>query len=174
MAEQERLYRWKPGSRCTGVDPQKAGKRLSKIEAEYGVVQTDLVIDDARKKSAPYHDYFEWNDKTAAHEHRRAQARHLIASLWVVPNEEANVREEGTPMYANIVQDDEDEEGTTLRGYVSTLRVASDPELHQQVLAQAIRDIEALQRKYQHLQELKPFWRALGLLKKALAARKAA
>lgn len=41
------------------------------------------LVKAARNRRSPVHDLFEWNDRTAAHEHRLVQARVMVNSLQV-------------------------------------------------------------------------------------------
>lgn len=52
-------------------------------DANGGVIETDMVIAVARKKTSEMHDQFPWNDKIAAHQRRQEIARGLIRSYRV-------------------------------------------------------------------------------------------
>lgn len=58
-------------------------EELSKIAVD-GRLTPESVIEASKPKKHPLHGYFEWDDKTAAHEHRLYQARKLIAFVPVV------------------------------------------------------------------------------------------
>lgn len=51
--------------------------------ARDGRLTAEAVVADARKKTSPIHDVFEWDDSKAAHSYRVGQARQLIASVEV-------------------------------------------------------------------------------------------
>lgn len=53
-------------------------------DANGGILTADVVVDDARRKSSPIHDEFEWDVKAAAHQHWLDVARRLIRSFDVV------------------------------------------------------------------------------------------
>lgn len=55
-------------------------------------VQASVVVSESRPKNAPLHDEFDWNDKSAAHQHRLAQARRLIR-VTPIKVSEAGVRQ---------------------------------------------------------------------------------
>lgn len=58
--------------------------RLEQIRAKAGgVLRPDDVVKDARSKSSPLHDEFEWSDSAAAEKFRLSQARELIRSVTV-------------------------------------------------------------------------------------------
>jgi hypothetical protein len=46
-----------------------------------------MVIEEAKSRSSPLHDAFEWDDKMAAAEYRKQQARWLIRSVHVMWSE---------------------------------------------------------------------------------------
>lgn len=73
--------------------------------ADGGRLTASGVVRRARQKSSPLHEYFEWDDSVAAHQHRLWQARQLIKRITIV-------REEGAPaepMYVHIRQQDQDQ-----------------------------------------------------------------
>lgn len=58
---------------------QKYGERLEYLASKNkGKVVPKVVVDDAKQKSSPLHDYFEWDDKKAGEGYRLQQARNLI------------------------------------------------------------------------------------------------
>lgn len=62
-----------------------ARDRLVELSEENnGQITTSLVLKDAKRKESPLHDYFEWDDTKAAHQHRLQQARMLIKRVNVV------------------------------------------------------------------------------------------
>ena len=61
----------------------KIRKEFQTIERDYGELTVDAVLQEAEDEDNILHGYFEWDDEIAAHEHRRHQARKLIASVYV-------------------------------------------------------------------------------------------
>lgn len=60
-------------------------QRLQELaDPETGVVTPEQVVREAKNPRSVLHHYFEWNQDKAAHEHRLAQARHLIRSVRYV------------------------------------------------------------------------------------------
>jgi len=58
--------------------------RLARIAEECGGNLTpDAVVEDARHKKSPLHEFFDWDDSEAAHKWRIEQARSLIRSVRV-------------------------------------------------------------------------------------------
>lgn len=63
---------------------EEVRKRLDELEEDDGFLDLEVVIDAARNPEDILHEYFTWDDAQAAHERRRDQARHLIASVRYV------------------------------------------------------------------------------------------
>lgn len=99
-----------------------------------GLVEPVNVVEAARDPQSPLHRYFEWDDTAAAQAYRLVQARKLIARVRVV------VVDHGPSMVnVSIVSPS----GEPRRGYLPITRVASDPDLCAQAMADARRGIAA-------------------------------
>jgi hypothetical protein len=57
---------------------------ITKLADKDGVVRPERVVEAAREPSHLLHDDFDWNDASAAHEHRLDTARRLIREVRVV------------------------------------------------------------------------------------------
>lgn len=120
---------------------------LKDIERSNKILNAEGVIARATDPNNPLHRYFEWDDSEAAMKWRLQQAHALILSFKVV------IKEKQVNAFMNVkVQINKEE----VRGYFSAERVLSDAELHQQVLEQAVRDLEYWKLKYDNLIELRP------------------
>lgn len=138
-------YVWKPGSKAS-VDAQIAGEELERLRTWHnGRLDAQIVVEASRDPGAPLHSAFEWDDAKAAVEHRSQQASYLIRSIELVVDRPS---EHPTPIraFVSVVRDED-------RSYTSTLHALSDPELRQQVVASAWRELEAWQRRHAELLE---------------------
>jgi hypothetical protein len=71
------------------------------------------LVEEARDSEHPLHDYFNWDDKSAAHAHRVDQARQLICRIKVTVTEEFDLVPGGkVPMYVRDPEADADEQGS--------------------------------------------------------------
>lgn len=144
------VYQFKPGARLstTRLSAQAIGERLETIRERDGGLTAQAVVDDAKPKKSPMHGAFEWNDTKAAEEYRREQARHLLSAITVklVGKDEAE-----TVTRAFVVVTPA-EGGNDI--YTSTEVALADPDMRQQVLGRAWRELSSWQRKYQELKEL--------------------
>lgn len=134
---------------------------LLEIHAREGHVDPWTVVDIARDPKHPLHEYFEWDDSAAAQGFRVIQATGLIRSVRVkittitdgkpksvrgfLP---ASITGRDLPPYSYLSQDD----------------IAADPIARESVLRQMQRDISALERRYNDLDE---FWQSVASLAKA-------
>ena len=143
------VYAWKaPGLHKIGA--AVAGREIERIRIARGnsFVADDLV-DAARPGDAPLHPEFEWDDDVAAQAYRIEQARGLMRHLIVV-------REDLPAMppvraYVSVRGLDED---STSRRYTAVYQALDTPHLRQSLLADALHDLAAFERKYATLTEL--------------------
>jgi hypothetical protein len=115
------------------------------------------VVEYARThRRSALHKEFEWDNNKAAHQHRLEQARHLIRLyVNIVPNQ--NGSEVSVPMYVSLVSD----RGKPGRGYRTLESVMSTEELREELLQQALDELQRVRKKYQTLQELGPVFAAI-------------
>ena len=128
---------------------EAARKALEQIEAERGELTTEDVVAAARPADSPLHDYFEWRETQAAAKYRLEQARRVIQRdrvEFISPKQiTRSVRG-----YASVKRTDD---GGERRVFVSVRTALADEDLHSQILADLRRDVNALRRKYAHLEE---------------------
>jgi hypothetical protein len=81
----DELYSWRGESLDDSDSARIVGEHLmalsAKLGRELGAITADDVVEDARNPSSPLHKYFQWDDKIAADNWRRAQARILLSSI---------------------------------------------------------------------------------------------
>jgi len=93
-------------------------ERLHTLANARGQLTPSSVVEEAKKKSSPLHDLFEWNVKKAAETHWLHRAREIIGAVEViVTTTEATVR---APMYVR----DPEAKG---EGYRSVTALRGDP-----------------------------------------------
>ena len=140
------IYKWKEGA-VQSIPAQVAGEELERIRVRHnGRLDPAYVVDASRKRSAPLHDAFEWDDAIAAKGYRLDQARSMIRHIAVImetpSRSEAPVR-----AFVSVVRGAD-------RSYTSTAHALSDAELRAQVVTQAWRELEAWRKRYAELVEL--------------------
>lgn len=137
----------KPPNKTTARELERIRK------ANSGSLSAENVVDAARKKSSPLHDFFEWNDGAAAELYRLEQARHLIrVCVTIIPTPGGN---KTVRTYVSLRND----RGES--GYRATVDVLSDADLREQMLREAMVELQGFQRKYGTLSELAPVFAAM-------------
>jgi len=115
-------------------------------EENGGILKAEAVIDAARKSGSILHDKFTWDDSLAAREYRLWQARQLIRCTVVF-----EMRSETTVRAFVSLSTDREEDGG---GYRETVRVLARADTRAQLLADALKEFEGIERKYAALTEL--------------------
>ena len=140
------MYSFKKGS-FIKADANVAGAMCEQLEKTIGLTPKNL-LDANRAEDAPLHSCFEWNDGEAAEKYRESQARHIINCLCLKTEQKET---EPVRAFFNI-------EKTV---YESTGIIIQQEDKRTALLRQALRELEAFQRKYNTLKELKPVFDAV-------------
>ncbi len=150
-----KMYYAKAGSTFSKIDAQKYGKRLSKlIDDNDGLINAEIVVKDAKKKSSPYHNYFEWDDTQAAREYRKEQARLLIRSIQI--EVKTNLDGESFVRAFHIIDRTTDEKEKE-RGYAKFEYIQGEPDLYDKfILQKYLAEIRRINKEYSIYQELEP------------------
>lgn len=128
-------------------------KRLA--EKAHGLLKPEDVIRAAEPEGSVLHDRFEWDDSEAAHQYRLEQARKLIrVTVELLDGKERAL----TRVFVSLSSDREKEGG----GYRSTVDVMNDAQMRQQLLEDALDEMEYFKHKYAALQELKKIFSAIS------------
>lgn len=123
-----------------------------------GILQPEIVVEEARRPSSPLHSKFTWDDTEAAHQYRIYQARNLIrVVVQMIPN----TADSHERVWVSLKKDRENEGG----GYRTLVSVLSDNDLREQLLQQAFEDMEYFQEKYSKLQELTEIFSAMNTVR---------
>ena len=138
------VYTWKTGS-CIKADANKAGKQFEKLEKTVGIT-AQTVLDANRSAKAPLHDEFEWQDDIAAELYRLKQSGHIIRCLCTVVETE-DKQEEQVRVYMKTVYSEP---------YENINVICRDKDKREAMLATALKELQAVLKKYDMLKELQP------------------
>lgn len=128
---------------AAGADPQKVGEALAAVAKKNGgELRPDAVVEAAQSRRSPLHRHFEWDDAVCGILHRREQARELIRVIRVVEGRQAPRR-----AFLSVSTS----AGTA---YHPLAAVLSSVDLQMRVLDQAMRDVEALEKRYKDIEEI--------------------
>lgn len=155
--EKQVKYAFREGSHYPQKRAQIIGATIAHI-AHGRSVTPEAVVKAAEKSSSPMHDLFEWDDAKAANAHRRETARKLIQAVVEIPEGEDETQVIPRRAFVSI----ETEDGEHM--FVPMVRVLSDEDMRSQMLADALRDLKALQRKYSELKELASVFDAMEVV----------
>jgi hypothetical protein len=137
-------YQWRSGGPKPTVEAQVYGDFIEELAegADPGSVATEVIVEQARNRSHPCHDLFDWNEKHAAHLYRLDQARHFVNRLRIVRVEvRSNPTVSDRAFYSVRTPDDH-------RGYVSHRRIMGNRDLRVQVIEHAKHELESFITKF--------------------------
>ena len=136
------IYQFRTGSRLKG-DAAEVATEIERIAGKLGgAVEPAQVVASAERKTSVLHSYFEWDDTTAAHEHRVEQARHLIRSIQVITTDEG----ETVNKFHSVTVLTPGAEAER-RAYVTVERAMSDDELRVQIVRQLYAQAQSFLRQ---------------------------
>lgn len=124
------------------ADASKVLAELSELGDEYSLSD---VVEKAKDENSEMHSIFEWDDSVAGEEYRKIQAAKMVRNLVIVRN-------------------DETEEKTNVRYFVSTGKrdstytptrlVIRNQDAYEELLKRALAELRAFKEKYSTLSEL--------------------
>lgn len=130
-----------------GFDREAAARRLGELLEAHGDLSTDAIIAEAKPKRSVLHSAFTWDPSVALDKLHEAEAAYLRRTFIVIREQEA-----GPPREYRAVLSVKDDNGE--RRSVATEQALRDPDYRGQVLAQCLRELVAIRRKYSDLEEL--------------------
>ena len=129
----------------SAADPEVIGAELLKIaDINGGSLEPERVVEAAKAKSHPLHDFFEWDDKKAGHAHRVNQARSLIRIVRI----ERPDMQEPVRAFFSVKSDT----GNQTYRPVDTILKSADMQMS--LLKSARRDLDAFTKRYRVIGEL--------------------
>ena len=150
MKKSKKNYKGAKGARFGPKKAQKYGEFLERLTLlQGGKITAKDVVKAARSEDSPIHDYFDWDDTTAATKWRIVQANHLISHLEIViryKEEDKTTRAFFSLEYAN--------DTGKKRSYFPVETVAGDSLLKEQLIQDALDELKGWQRRYQEYKEL--------------------
>lgn len=126
---------------------REAIAELKHLAARHGgALLPEHVLEAARNKNSILHDRFEWDTNEAAEKYRLIQARLMLSvAVEVLPGSRITSR-----VFVSLKTD-----RLTGGGYRTLVDVMNDSDMHQQMLDDAVENIEHFQEKYKQLKELR-------------------
>lgn len=150
------IYQWKEAFPYKKAEAQKVGEFLETLSEKIGDIRPSQVVEESKPKEAILHDYFIWDNDKAGKLFREEQARHIIKSIVVVKT--INDQPATTRAFVSI-RNDENE-----RKYINIDSVLDDEIMTQQMLSEALKELQAFRQKYSILQQLSCVFDAIDKL----------
>ena len=126
-----------------------------------GLIKPERVVEAARPKTSPIHDQFEWDNSAAAEKYRLLQASELIR----VSVEIIDCGGNRDPVMVRAFTSLTTERGVS-GGYRATVQVLSNKQMREQMLEDAIAELQAFEKRYAILKELVEVFAASRKLRK--------
>ena len=150
----------------TDTEVNRYGQRLYELmsETKQDNLTAEAIVEDAKNKSTPYHDYFEWNNQAAGHQFRLQQARTMLGSIKIKITTEKK-EERLIRAFHNVELDGE-------RVYAPIQVVMKEPDLREQIIHKALAEAEGWARRYETYRELNPIVKSIKkVVKQKVVAR---
>lgn len=150
------IYKSAKGAPLNDEQAQRYGERMAILEEENNGLIPEILVEDAKRKDSPLHDWFEWDDKRAANRYRIEQGEKLLRSIVVMVKSGEDEEREIRAFHAVEVKDAEpsEREGYNRKRYVSIGNVLSDQNYRKQLVESALRELETWRKKYATYHEL--------------------
>jgi hypothetical protein len=120
---------------------------VSLTKTNGGQLTPAAVVNAARSRDSPLHQFFDWSDTSAAEKFRLLQARQLIrAVVTMLPSK--NKQQQMVRAFVSLPDDRSRREG-----YRLTTEVIKDKDLRRKMLGGALREAQSFANRYRHLRE---------------------
>jgi hypothetical protein len=106
------------------------------LENAHGRITAKILVDAARSKTHPLHNDFDWNDKTAAHEHRLDVARGILASVRLIITR-------GKLQIPCVAYVRDPDAASDKQGYVNTTQLCTEAETAEKTIFAEIAHIQS-------------------------------
>jgi hypothetical protein len=139
------------GARISDEDAQVIGQRIVQLaeEKQVPIVPEDMV-NDARSESSPIHGYFTWDDRVAADKWRVEEAKYYLRTIHIIEAPESE------PIRLTHVVTVTTEDGEERKGYMDIRRIRTQPDLLEQVIESAHKELIGWQKRYRQYKQLAP------------------
>ena len=143
------FYKWKiPKYKC---DAETAYNEINSLE----VISQQNIVDLARDVNNPLHNDFEWDDAVAGEKYRCEQASRMLLALIVIDEKLTQKPDTEIRAFVSVPEP---------RTFEPIRAVIQNKDKREYMLSQALKELQAFQRKYAILTELEPVFDAIESL----------
>jgi hypothetical protein len=148
-----------PGSHLSDEDAAHIGPELLRL-GEAGANSAEDIETAARDEQSPLHRYFTWDQETAAYKHRVEEARLLgrmvYAKIELADGREITTRAFHAVQVKSILVDGDKDAPREPRRYVSCTVIWQSPDMAEQVIADALRQLQSWRARHEQYRALYP------------------
>lgn len=136
------------GQKSIVTNPETVEALQEVYRAKGGLMKPLDVVEAARPETSPLHKHFEWDDSVAAERFRIEQARTLLQKVYVrIENPDGKGRM--AQVFVSLSTDREQS-----GGYRAMVDVLSDADMKNQLIRDALVDMQIFEDRYKTLREL--------------------
>ncbi len=158
-------YSW--GRLKHAIPAQVVGETVQRIQNEDGCCPPGRLVKEAQPKNSPLHKLFTWDNRAAADQWRRYEARNIINCLVItVQHNDVDVIVPAFLSSGYTVATQEKGEG-----YRSFPSVAEDPDLSREAMEALMGRLTTLRQRFADLEPFLGVWGAIDDLEAVLAKR---
>ena len=160
------VYKAARGSILTDEQAQCYGEHIATTFGNGHVeVTAEDIIEDARSQLSPTHEFFEWDDTEAAAQYRLQQAKYMLRSIHIVV--ETHEQEIETRAFVNVRVTEPEPERK--RVYMNVQHALSEEQIKEQVIDEALRQLDAWRARWSGYTELAGLFAAIEQAREQLA-----
>lgn len=142
-------YQWREGSAYHDrADAQEVGEAIDQLANSKGgrPLTPDEIVAAAEDPRSPLHELFEWDNRKAAYNWRKSQARDITGALVIVSTLPSGTKVRDSRAYVSVEKQDDEK-----RGYVHVSRAVG-----YDIEEKARQELDAWCRRYAGVQLLAP------------------
>lgn len=145
------VYKWKETFAYKKADVQKVTDELSVLGNNNSPVE---IVDFAQKhRRSELHKCFEWDDSIAGYKYRLEQARTMVSSIILIPDEKENEEIEFEIVGCRAFENVKDKNGK--QGYMHISAIVQEDDLYDQVISSISKTIFEMKEKIKNYAHLK-------------------
>jgi hypothetical protein len=146
---------------------ERYARELGRIYKKNKILTVNNVLREAKNKKNPLHDFYEWNDTSAAKKWREHQTRILINTVEII------VENKKIAKYEMIKVEVNNQGCKVIKGYKDYYDIISNQQYKTQIIMQAIAELKCWQAKYENYQnEFRPVFKIINDTERRLNKKK--
>lgn len=145
------VYKWKDTYVYKKADVKKVTEELHTIGNNTNPVE---IVNFAEKhKKSELHKCFEWDNTIAGYKYRLEQARNMVSSIVIIPDEKESEKMEFEITECRAFENVKDKNGK--QGYMHISKIVKEDDLYEQVISSISKTIFEMKEKIKNYAHLK-------------------